>query len=237
MNKKPLISVILPVYNAQNFIKESVASILSQSYNNFELIIINDCSFDQTFSILKSIKDERIKLINNSHNLGVSKTLNIGLKHAQGKYIARCDADDINLPGRFKKQVDFLNKHPGYCLVGSKAIWIDKDGKELDFNYPLVFKDPQIRKNIFVRNPFIHPSVMFRTNLIKELGGYNNFFNGAEDYDLWFKMIRKGKVFNFKEPLIKRRVHEDVITQKKHIKIEFLALIVRIINLPYYLNL
>src|SRR5579862_9611696 len=175
------LSVILPVYNSDRFIRQSVQSILNQTFRDFELIIIDDGSKDKTEEILKSFKDKqslrdkslkRIKIIKNPKNLGVAKSLNIGLKESKGEYVARCDADDINIKDRFKKQVNFLDKHPDYVLVGSQAELINNSDKKIsDTNLPVA--DKEIRKMMFIRNPILHPSVVFRRKALEKAGFYN----------------------------------------------------------------
>jgi glycosyltransferase involved in cell wall biosynthesis len=228
---KPKVSIVMPVFNGEAFLKQALLSILDQTFKNFELIIVDDASTDKTISILKNFKDKRAKIIRNKENLGVSKSLNLGIKEAEGEYIARFDADDICKPDRLKKQVEFLDSHPEYVLVSSGAELINASGKIIGKeDYPS--EDKQLRLNLYKRNSFVHPAAMYRKKAFEKVGGYRNIFNGAEDYDLWFRLMRLGKAFNFKEPLIQRRFFSGVITQKRHLKIELLALLVRIINLP-----
>lgn len=226
------LSVVMPVYNGEKYIKDSIKSILNQTFKDFELIIINDGSTDKTLKIIEQFKEKRIFLYNNKKNLGVAKSLNVGLKLAKGKYIARIDADDLNYPNRFEIQVKFLNQNPEYVLIGSNADWIDRKGNLIP-GFKVKLNDSELRKWMFFRNQFFHSSVMFRSSAVKLLGYYNEVLNGVEDYDLWFKMLRIGKVANISKSLIKRRIHENVVTKNKHFKIELLAIIVRLINLPF----
>lgn len=228
--KKPKVSVILPVYNGKRFIRQAVKSVFDQTFDNFELIVIDDGSTDKTFQTLSVFKDKRIRIIRNDQNLGVAKSLNIGMNVARGEYIARCDGDDINLKNRFKTQVKFLDNHQDYALVGSNVRLIDEKGKAIGMQkYPQT--DQKIRKEIFIKNPVSHPSVMLRRNIIKKIGGYREFFNGAEDYDLWFRLLHLGKLYNLSGYLVKRRIHSQVVTKKDHFKVEILAIILRIIHL------
>lgn len=228
--KNPEISVLLPAYNSAKYIKESVLSILKQSYKDFELIIINDGSTDKTMKVVSELQDERIVLINNSKNLGVSKSLNLGLKIAKGKYIARCDSDDVNDLDRFKKQRIFLKKNKKYVLVGSNAFLINKNGEIIGVKkYPE--SDKELRKKLIIRNQILHPSVFYRKAVAMKVGGYSNFLNGAEDYDFFLKLSQFGKLCNLQENLVKRRIHDQVITKKMHFKIEVLAIFVRLIHL------
>lgn len=212
------------------YLKDAIQSILDQSYKDFEFIIINDASTDGTANYLKSLSDKRIKIIINEKNLGLALSLNIGLKAAKGDYVARMDADDISLPQRFEKQINFFKAHEDYILVGSQVMWMDKNNNVISgFDVPL--KDEDIRKKLIARNQFHHATVMFRRYDIEKLGAYRNNLNGVEDYDLWFRVIKKGKVANLPERLVKRRIHEKALTQKNHFKTELLALKVRIMNL------
>lgn len=223
---KPEVSIILPVYNAEKFIVETIESILSQFFTNFELIIIDDCSEDNSLRLVKRFVDKRIHIYRNKKNLGVAKTLNIGLSKALGKFIARCDADDINLQDRFLRQIQFLKKNKNYVLVGSNAEIFFED-KQYTYLTKMPLSHKQIQRRILIKNPFIHSTVMFRKEAIIKAGSYNALFNGAEDYELWLRMIQIGKVKNLKKALVKRRIHKNVITKKDHFKVELLALLVR----------
>lgn len=224
------ISVVMSVYNGMPYLEEAVKSILNQTYRNFEFIIIDDASTDSSWGYLKSLKDRRIKLIKNEKNLGLASSLNKGIKAARGDYVARMDADDISLPQRFEKQINFFKAHKDYILVGSQVIWVDKNNNLISgFDTPL--KDEDIRKKLIIRNQFHHATVMFRRSDIEKLGAYRDNLNGIEDYDLWFRVIKKGKVANLPERLVKRKIHERALTQKNHLKTELLAIGIRIINL------
>ena len=208
MNKN-LISVILPVYNSELYITETIESILAQSYSYFELIIINDGSTDNTENCILKFKDDRIKYIKNDSNLKLIKTLNLGLSIAKGKYIARIDADDIALPHRFEKQIEFLENNSSYGIVGSFAQTFGSENKILKF----IENDQDIRFALLSYNPFIHSSVLIRKTILTE---NNLHFDSnqlhVEDYDLWIKilMYSKGKILP--EILIKYRIHENQIS-------------------------
>jgi glycosyltransferase EpsE len=232
----------MPVYNGQKFLKKAIESILNQTYKDFELIVINDGSTDATQKILSGIEDNRLKVLKNIKNKGVTKSLNIALKLARGEYIARADADEVNIKKRFQEQVDFLDNNPDYVGVGSKFYLIDENGKplkekEVRVGYKSIsITDKEIRQKLIIRNQIIHPSVMIRKKALKKVGYYREAFNGAEDYDLWFRLLRIGKFYNLPTELIKRRWHRDVVTRNSHFKIEFLALIVRLINIDFALK-
>lgn len=233
---KPKVSIILPVYNSQEYIKEAIESISSQSFKDWELIIIDDASSDQTPNILKKYKDKRIIGLKNDRNMGVAISLNRGLKQATGEYIARIDADDICFPNRFELQVEFLDNNPATVIVGSNAEIINSSGDVL-FITDLPTTDIGIRNMLFVRNPLIHPSVMFRRKILGKVGNYNIKFNGAEDYELWFRMLKSGRAYNFKKPLIKRRVHDNVVTKKFRYKVELKAMFTKFVHLKDFINI
>jgi len=208
------ITAIIPVYNAEYFLKPAIDSILNQTFKDFELLAINDGSTDSSLEILTSFKDSRLKIINNDKNRGIIYTLNRGINEAKGKYIARMDADDIALPERLALQVDYLEKNPNVVLLGGCAEVINQRGKVFDtLTIPLTHKD--ILNNIFSSNCFIHPSVMFHKSVAQRLGAYDTNAQHAEDYDLWLRIIQEHQVANLPQPLIQYRVHPDQISQTK----------------------
>lgn len=199
------LSVIMPVYNNQEFIAEAIESILGQSFNHFEFIIINDGSSDNTINIIKEYqaRDSRIVLIN-QENKGVAQSLNIGLSNAKGEYIARQDADDVSLPGRFIQQVEFLEKNKKIGFIGCSCEISDEDGKFLDF----VYIPNNSKKNIFnlsKNNIFCHGSMMFRRKLLDDVSGYRIFFKYAQDYDLYLRLIENTSCGSVEEFLYRKR--------------------------------
>ncbi|MCR4275178.1 MAG: glycosyltransferase [Candidatus Wolfebacteria bacterium] len=198
----PLVSIIMPTYNRAKLIERAIQSILSQSFKEWELIIIDDCSTDETPQVLSSWakKDPRIKaLINKKNNYpDISKTLNRGLEESRGKYVARLDDDDYWCdPNKLKKQTEFLEKHPDYVLCGGGVIVVDGEDKEL-FRYLKNEKDEDIRRRALFSNPFSHTTTMFLKEKAKKVGGYGNW-HYAEDWDLWLKLGEIGKFYNFPE--------------------------------------
>jgi glycosyltransferase involved in cell wall biosynthesis len=214
----PKVSIILPTYNRCQFLPQAIESVLRQTFKNFELIIINDGSSDNTENVVKNISDPRIKYFKNNQNLGIQKTLNIGLARSRGKYIARID-DDVEWidPDKLKKQVDFLEKNPEYVLVGTFGI-IEKNGKQKFWKLPE--EDEKIRKNILAKNCFIHFSVVFRKDIALEVGGYDKseLTQYAEDYDLWLRFGQKGKFANLPFFSVKFQVSEEQISTKKRME-------------------
>jgi glycosyltransferase involved in cell wall biosynthesis len=215
---KPLVSIIMPVYNAESYIKEAIQSILNQTFTDFEFIIIDDGSTDNSLKIIKSFKDNRIKIIKNKGNLGLIKTLNKGINLAQGRYIARMDADDIAMPERLEKQMAFLKENPDYGLVGTLAEIIDEEGVSTGKIHDLPISYEAIKSRILFQCPFVHPSVMGKIEVFKEFK-YKENYPIAEDLFLWIEIISKYKVANINELLLKYRVHsKNVSSDSKKFK-------------------
>lgn len=201
---EPKISVIMPAYNAEKYIAEAIESILSQTFTDFEFIIINDASTDSTKEVVKSFKDQRIKLINNEQNQGVAESLNIGISVAKGQYIARMDADDIALPHRFQTQFEFMEQNPDIDICGS---WVKTFGtKDGTLKHPLSNED--IKDATFFYCSLVHPTTIFKNELNLR---YSSEFPRAEDYDLWTHMIDKLKFANIPENLLLYRVHDNKV--------------------------
>lgn len=201
-----LISVILPVYNGASYLSESINSILNQTYNNFELIIINDGSIDNSEAIINSFSDSRIVYIKNT-NQGLAASLNQGIKLAKGKYIARQDQDDISLPLRFEKQVDFFNKNPDVVLLGTRAIIFTNDNQLYGkHNHSTITS--QLHFDLMFDNPFVHSSIMFLKNVTEYVGLYNEDKSLFEDYEFWSRIANYGKICNLKDELVKYRHHD-----------------------------
>lgn len=204
----PEISVVLPVYNAQAYVAEAVNSILSQSFSNFELIIINDGSTDASSSILRKLAslDSRIKLFERP-NCGLVFTLNEGISQAKGWLIARMDADDISMPDRFSLQYARMVKSPDLAVIGSFIRVIDKNGNTVrDCDYPL--SPAQTSRFLECGSPVAHPAVMMRRDAVLKVGGYRKVFSHCEDYDLWLRINEIGyNIANIAKPLLRYRVH------------------------------
>lgn len=200
------ISVLMPVFNAERYLHEAIASILTQTYNNFEFLIINDGSTDSSRDIIKSYSDSRIRLIDNKTNKGIIFTLNRGMSLAKNEIIARQDADDISHIERLEQQVKFLNEYPDVVLVGSQGRVIDKAGKVID-KLILPQRHDSIRWYQCFDNSFIHSSVMFRKEIIwSEYKGYGKLKN-CEDWELWSRVVLKHEVANLPAQLVDHRSH------------------------------
>lgn len=206
-----LITVLMPVYNCELYIKEAVESILSQTYSDFEVLIIDDASTDKTVSIIKSYPDSRIQLIEKPVNSGYTNSLNQGLKLAKGKYIARMDGDDISLPERFAKQVAFLEKNPEVVLCGT-SYEIMGDLKQTI----IPEKHDDIKLALLKINCLAHPSVMIRKSTLMDFSiTYDVSKEPAEDYALWVKLVSIGKSHNLQEILLKYRIHDNSVSRQK----------------------
>ncbi len=198
----------MPAYDAETYIDQAIQSILNQSYENLEFIIINDGSTDNTEKIILSFKDERIRYYKNSSNLKIVKTLNKGLALAKGKYIIRMDADDISLPNRLEKQVSFMEANIDIGISGSSMLLLNK--KEVDnrlLEVKTCFK--QLKINLLDYSVIFHPTAIIRKDiLIRHNLHYRNEYLYAEDYDLWVQISKVSKLGNIKDPLIKYRMHD-----------------------------
>jgi len=210
-DKEQKVSVVMPAYNASDYIKEAIDSVLNQTYSNFELIIIDDASTDNTWEIIKSYDDKRIRPYKNEENLKIVKTRNKGfdLVSNNSKYIAIMDSDDICMPKRLKKEVNFLEKNKEYGLVGSHLIIINENSKKIGKRkYFTNYED--IKKNILVKNPIAQPSVMIRKKVIDEVSGYTSEgYDRSRDYDLWIRIFDKYKIINIDDYLLKYRVFSE----------------------------
>lgn len=208
------ISVILPVYNSQEFISQSINSVLNQTYKNFELIIIDDGSTDNSKEICKNLtkKDDRIVFIDNAH-IGLTKSLNKALEIAKGKFIARQDADDVSLPKRFEKQINWFLKDERRVLCGTNCKILNKNNVYKN-NKSLKFTNGGITKKLKYSNCFVHSSTMFLRNSAKNLKNYDENLEYAQDYDLWWKLTTLGEVGNLNEKLLILRNRENSISVK-----------------------
>ena len=211
---RPLVSIVMPVYNAEKYLESTIDSILNQDYPNLELIIVNDGSTDNSKNIILNFSDPRICYFENHANCGIVKTRNRGLEEAKGHYIAVMDSDDIALRERIKIQVEFLENNPGYGMCGTWFQTIDGKGNFLKkARFPSNDKDA--RSNLLVHNCFCHSTVMMRSKLAKELK-YNPLFDVIEDYYLWYALSRTTKIINIPVYTTYYRVHgNNVSTTRK----------------------
>ena len=237
MKNKPLISVVMPAYNAQKFISSAIESILDQTFKNFELIIINDCSADNTRSIVKSFakKDPRIKLIDNKTRLNIAASLNKGISMASSNIIARMDADDISIPNRLELQYKLITSDKNIAVIGANIIVMDLNENEIAIrSYPTTSE--KLKACLFKYSPFAHPVVCFRKDMSDSVGGYNPKYSPTEDLDLWFRLGVKYKFESVKKPLLKYRLYKNSSSNKSLKSLEILVFKIRfdaIIKLGY----
>jgi glycosyltransferase involved in cell wall biosynthesis len=222
----PKVSVVMSVYNGGEYLKQAIASILEQTFVDFEFIIINDGSTDNSEVVIKGFSDSRIKLVSRN-NKGLIVSLNEGLALAQGEYIARMDADDIAHTERLSKQVKFLDEHRDIALLGTWVRTIDEVGEvKGEYSYP-----PQdyskIKSYAILHNPFIHPTVMFRKAEIVTLGGYSHDYKHIEDYELWSRVLKNCRAANLPEMLLDYRVLAGGITKSHNLEMRLRGLKVR----------
>lgn len=213
------ISVIMSVHNGARYLREAIESILSQTYTDFEFLIIDDCSNDNSPAILKeySDKDSRIVLITNEFNLGLTKNLNKALRVAKGEYIARFDCDDVSLPNRFKEQVSYLDTHPKCGVISLWADVIDNKGTYVrTIKYPTT--DKELRTALIRYNPFFHPGLMVRKEVFSAVGFYDESWRFAQDYELYFRIAKKYELGNVPQVLLKYRETGGSITGSKNKK-------------------
>ncbi len=198
MINSPSVTIILPAYNGARWIKKALKSALSQSFRDFELIVINDGSTDTTEEVVLTLakEDGRILYVKNEHNIGIQKTRNRALDFAKGEFIAEIDQDDEWIDtNKLEKQIDFLRQHGDHVLSGTGAVVVDDTGREIS-RYLMPLSDRDIRKKILRANCFIHSSVVYRKKSVKDIGGYTPE-KMSEDHDLWLRLGRIGKFMNF----------------------------------------
>lgn len=218
INRNPLVSVVMPVYNRRRFLPQAIDSILIQTFVNFEFIIVDDCSTDGSKEIITqySQTDSRILMINNSTNLGVATTRNIGHLAAKGEFVAIMDSDDIALPDRLEKQLKYLEQNPEVGLCGSWIEYIGENDRKLKtWRTPLT--DGEIRCEMLFAMCIANPSVMFRRALITDhLLMIDPEFKVAEDYEYWSRVLDFTKAGNIGEVLLRYRIHPEQLSLRNH---------------------
>lgn len=225
MRRDPKVTVLMSVYNGERYLNEAVDSILSQTFTDFEFLIIDDASTDRTPEILRGYDDPRIRIVTNEENLGLTKSLNKGLALARGEYIARMDADDISLPKRLEKEITFLDAHPNIALVGTSYQKIDHEGNSIGkYILPTNVTYQDLLKDNFI----IHGSVIVRCEVLELLSGYNEFFKKCQDYALWLQIAKICPLQNIDEILYKLRIHRDSVSENGNESIFYHILAVKI---------
>ncbi|MEZ4985668.1 MAG: glycosyltransferase [Saprospiraceae bacterium] len=206
------ITVLMSVYNGEKFLQAAIDSILAQTFSDFEFLIIDDGSTDNSVSIIQTYQDHRIRLVLNDVNKGLTPTLNIGLGLAKGRYIARMDADDIAHPSRLQRQYEYLQSHPKTVLVGTNSDIINLDGK-VTGHWSFPQKDEELRVWLLFRSVFVHSAAMFKKEVILP-DGYDTSFATAQDYGLWVNLAKKGKIANLPQTLLQYRKHGNAISTR-----------------------
>ena len=209
----PEITVLMPVHNGEAFVREACESILSQTFQDLELLVVDDASTDQTVEILESLNDPRVRIIKSRERLRFSGALNLGIEHATGVFLARMDGDDIALPNRLALQYDYMLAHPEVGLCGGLATAFGmREG--LFFRPPLTHGE--ILSYMLFDCPFVHPTVMFRRDFMEQYRlRYDPTYCPADDYELWRRAARLFPVANINQVLLRYRVHASSLTQSE----------------------
>jgi glycosyltransferase involved in cell wall biosynthesis len=210
----PLVTVLMAVHNGARFVDSAIGSILRQHFTDFELLIVDDGSTDDTPARIRAFGDSRIRCVRNDTNLGLTRSLNVGLSVARGALIARQDADDISHPGRLSTQVAFLQRQPDVAVLGTQARTINARKRLVRVApWPKSTSNRAIRWQLIFDSPFIHSSVMFRKSVVSALGGYNESFTTSQDFELWSRVAAAGhEMRNLPDELLDFRVHEASVS-------------------------
>lgn len=216
---KPKISVVMAVHNGMPFLLQAVDSILAQTYKNFEFIVVDDASIDKSWKYLKSIKDRRLVLLQNNKNIGLASTLNKGLKHARGDFIARMDADDISLPKRLEIQLNFMIKNPDIDLCGTWVNKINERGENVGQWKPSI-ADSSIKRYLGWHTAIIHPTFFAKAKFFKQLNYYDPEYDYAEDYELLMRARSRFKMANIPQKLLRWRLWDNRRSRQSWEKME-----------------
>lgn len=209
---KVLVSVVMSVYNDEQYLKESLDSIFAQTIQNFELIIVDDCSTDRTVEIIENYHDDRIRLICNSENRGLTRNLNTALEYVQGTYIARMDGDDKSRPERFEKQIAYLEQHPELMLISCRTHMFGEE----DLISQIQGTPKQLQAMMLIRPVLAHPGFMMRRKLIVQEGfRYDESYRSAQDYNFAARVARKFGIGVTPDILLDYRVHKKQVSSKK----------------------
>ena len=210
-----MVTVLMPVYNASEFLKEAIDSILEQTYEEFEFLIIDDGSTDSSLNIIESYNDDRIKLISNTENLGIIKSLNKGIEMASGKYIVRMDADDISENNRLEIQINFMENNNDVAVAGSNGVIFLSEKPMIKKATDFPKKYSEIKCTLLFESPIMHPSVIIRKNVLLENNyRYKDEHKATEDYGLWMEIAKDYKVVNISKTLLKHRIISSSLTNQ-----------------------
>ncbi len=209
----PLVSVVIPVHNGEKYIKESIDSCLNQTYDNIEIIVVDDNSEDKTLEILKNY-GEKITVLPVEKQNGLGNVINIGIRKSQGKYIARMDADDFMYPTRIQKQVEYLESNPNCVAIGGQIDIIDENSN-ITGHREYAIEDKDIKKNRFLFQPFAHPAVTLRKSIVEEIGLYPENMWKVEDVKFFLILSTKGEFHNLRDTVLKYRMTFKTESQSK----------------------
>ncbi len=214
------VTVLMTVYNGGSPLRAAVASVLSQTFSDFEFLIVDNASTDGTVDYLKSLSDPRVRLLLNEANQGQTRALNRGIREARGEFLARMDADDFSMPDRLENQVAYLDNHRDVSVVGGWHDEIDENGAFLKrMRYPtdpLEIKCHLLSDGNLTRRCMSHPTVMFRTEALREMNGYDESIKFAQDYELWTRLVRAHDIANLPRVVLKYRVSQHSTSNKNH---------------------
>lgn len=200
------VSVIMSVFNGEKYIHRAVSSILSQSYSDLELIVIDDGSKDRTSEVISSFRDKRLRFFH-QENMGLTKSLNKGLAISQGRWIARHDADDFSIYNRLERQIDYLNSNPEVKLLGSSCFIQPSKHNVVNEIYSYPCRHSQLVEAMPYYNPFVHGSIVVDRDTLEKHNGYNENYKYVQDYELWSRLLPEIKAANYPAPLYVRSVH------------------------------
>ncbi len=229
MEKIPLVSILMPVYNGSEYLRPAINSILNQTFDNFELIIVNDGSTDDSLAIIETYADTRIVILN-QENQGVARSLNNGLRIAKGKYVRRHDADDISTPDSIEIQMNFLEQNPNYAMVCAQQAFMTSNGKIAPkFKVPnSKYFEGQIKKDLSFddfsndrSSPVVHGTACFHRQIVLNLGSYRTEFIVSEDNDLWLRILEKHRIAVLNRCIYYMRIHPNSATHRHASKISF----------------
>lgn len=228
----------MPVYNGSRYLKQSIESVLNQSFSDFQFVIIDDKSKDNSLEIITfyAKQDPRINTIRNKKNSGIQKSLNSGIANAEGEYIARIDHDDIWCDkDKLKKQIDFLEQNTSHALIGTAAILINESDHEIG-RAEYQKNDKDIRKKLLISNQFAHPSILIRKKALEKVGFYSEEkgYRHVEDYELWLRLGKKYKIANLSDYSLKYRVNPEGVSLKNQFRQRLAGLKLSIKYSKYY---
>lgn len=217
MDRKPLVSVIMPAYNGEKYIGDAIESVLDQSYDNFELIIVEDKSTDSTLEVIQRYKDSRLFLYLNSENRGIAYSTNRGIAKSKGKYIALLDDDDIALKRRLEWQVEFLEEHEDIDILGGRSALIDSNGKFIKYDTEPIYNPKYIKANmLFYNKRFANCTTMMRRSFIEENDlKYQEGCLGMQDFKFFIDSSKVGTISSIDHLVHLKRIHEEEETVKK----------------------